>query len=420
MCKKLSGLNLNTHFNTMNREQALKNLSLPADADIEMIRMRFAARYTLSDTQYDRALTDRMKELHEQHIRELEQAYKVLTDNPIISDMGALLSLGKGYIKEGEYMLGEDESVVAEEALAFFALYPHEVSELLEQRYAQYVEGLEYAMQQVGLEASKEPFRQEIRRAKVCLDVAINYRLTNQLVAATEQEPEEEMGLPTSDLYDKRLNAHTAHRKEEPSKSKLIGIFTVILCLLLIGAWFAKDYRINDDKERVEEPNGKLEPIASLNIEPERANQPPDITEKKNVPHTLAAPPTEPPLTIVKSILKKYTSGYEITVTKGNIQLTGLRQYLLPLKNIDTINEKDQFVSLSGRSLYVDGKPTKTADGVVLSNIPSADKSRLIDAIRTLAPLPAKAPSALAQDLGEANPILKKDSVKVIAQGTDI
>src|SRR5690606_26903010 len=124
--------------------------------DIETIRMRFAARYTQSDAQYDRTLTDGMKAIHEQHLRELEQAYKVATDNTIIADMGALLSLGKGYVEENGKFIGGDDSIPTDEALAFFALYPHDSPVLAEERYTQYVTELEEAMEQVGLERSEE------------------------------------------------------------------------------------------------------------------------------------------------------------------------------------------------------------------------------------------------------------------------
>ncbi len=165
----------------MTKEQAYKNLSLAEDVDSERIRIRFAARYSLSDEAYDRTLTEGMKAVHEQHLRELETAYKVLMDSPVINDMGALLSLSKGYITEGEDTIG-DEPLSPEEALAFFALYPHDKPLRAEERYLQYKRELEESINQTGLESSKEPFRQEMIRADACLQVAVNYLMANEIL----------------------------------------------------------------------------------------------------------------------------------------------------------------------------------------------------------------------------------------------
>src|SRR5690606_14898318 len=111
---------------------------------------------------------------------------------PVIADMGALLSLGKGYIEEKDNTIGSDNRLSTNEALAFFALYSYDSPLLAEQRYKQYLEELEEAIEKVGLEASKEPFRQEIEKANYALQVAINYLLANHLLEANQENEEQD------------------------------------------------------------------------------------------------------------------------------------------------------------------------------------------------------------------------------------
>lgn len=226
----------------MTKEQALKNLSVSADADIETIRIRFAARYTQSDTQYDRTLTEGMKAVHEQHLRELEQAYKVATDNPVIADMGALLSLGKGYVEENGASIGGDDTITADEALAFFALYPHDRPVLAEERYTQYVAELEEAMEQVGLEASKEPYRREMARAEARLQVVINYLLASQVLAA-QQEEAGALEIAPADEPEMEAIGEPAYKVPTPQKaaSKRYGFIAIAaIALLAIGIWIGR------------------------------------------------------------------------------------------------------------------------------------------------------------------------------------
>ncbi|SFC13561.1 hypothetical protein SAMN05421747_10521 [Parapedobacter composti] len=182
----------------MTKEQAYKNLSLPEGADLETIRIRFAARYSLSDEAYGRSLAEGMKAVHEQHLYELETAYKVLTDSSVISDMGALLSLSKGYIAEGGDTLGDGQPS-PEEALAFFALYPHDTPLQAEQRYTLYKRELEETIARTGLEASREPFRQEIARADSCLQVAVNYLMANEMFQSLMLLEEQAAGAASGD-----------------------------------------------------------------------------------------------------------------------------------------------------------------------------------------------------------------------------
>lgn len=170
----------------MTKEEAFKNLSLSADADIETVRSRFASRYTLSDEQYDQALTDGMKHIHEAHLRDLETSYKVITDSDVIKDMGALLSLGKGYISE-DRGIGGEKLIHPEEALAFFAVYPHQSSQLVEERYAAYTAELDEAMDATPLEASKEPYRKEKERAEAYFKIAVNYIVSYGLKSAAAE-----------------------------------------------------------------------------------------------------------------------------------------------------------------------------------------------------------------------------------------
>lgn len=220
----------------MTKDQALNNLSLSADADVETIRLRFGARYTLSDLQYDRTLTEGMKGIHEQHLRELEDSFKLLTDSSVIADMGALLSLGKGYVEEDNESIGRSETVSPEEALAFFALYPYDTVLLAEKRYQQYCDELHFAMDEANLEASKEPFRKELLQAETYLTVAVNYLLAGQVIS---QIPSYE--IDSSGNIETEQTENISEREEiidselgANNKGRLIlGVVVIVVCVLL-------------------------------------------------------------------------------------------------------------------------------------------------------------------------------------------
>lgn len=384
----------------MTKEQAFKNLSLPADADIETIRMRFAARYTLSDAQYDRTLTDGMKAIHEQHLRELEQAYKVATDNPIIADMGALLSLGKGYVEENGKSIGGDDSIPTDEALAFFALYPHDSPVLAEERYTQYITDLKEAMEQVGLEASKEPYRQEISRGKNNLQVAINYLLASQMLASQQEEvievaeQQEYISEPEGEKMDRQIDVlPLASRRSNKRTYGLIAVAAVML--LAIGVWIGKRSGADED----DKPNPEMQ--AHTKVETTRAPTPnkrnssasPAAAETPNtIPREsmeglqVARQPDLSPKAVVKSLLKDHAHGYKVTVSDGQILLEGKQTYRLPIRNIDHINDEGAFVSVFGSSLYVDNQPKRTSEGLQLTHVSREDRNRLLEAIRKIAP----------------------------------
>lgn len=394
----------------MTKEQAFKNLSLPADADIETIRMRFAARYTLSDAQYDRTLTDGMKAIHEQHLRELEQAYKVATDNTIIADMGALLSLGKGYVEENGKSIGGDDSIPTDEALAFFALYPHDSPVLAEERYTQYVTELEEAMEQVGLEASKEPYRQEIARAENNLQVVINYLLASQMLASQQEEAidvaeqQEYIPEPEREKMDRPTDAVPAASR--PFNKRIYGLIVIVAVMLLaIGVWIGKRSGADEDDKPTPEVQAHAE------AETTRAALTPNVRSSAATREITKAPVPVPqkvdeaesnqqfepsPTTIVASLLAQYISGYKITVSDGLILLEGNQTYRLPIRNIDHINDEGAFVSVFGSSLYVDNQPKRTSEGLQLTRVSRENRDRLLEAIRRIAPARKAAEKTIA------------------------
>lgn len=379
----------------MTKEQAFQNLSLPADADIETIRMRFAARYTQSDAQYDRTLTEGMKALHERHLRELEQAYKVATDNPVIADMGALLSLGKGYVEENGGAIGNDDTLTTDEALAFFALYPHDHPDLAEQRYTQYVAELEEALEQVGLEASKEPYRREIARAQAALHIVINYLLASQMLASQQEEAEvpESETIPALEREDFDEPIYSMPTASKPAKKRYGWIIGAAIALLAIGIWIGKDSGTSGDSDQPDSSAQRQTAPASLaathpsdhTAEAEIAETP--TTVSQNMEDITTAEEAQPsPQEIVEDLLKKHTKGYDVAVTDGQIMLVGEQIYRLPVRNIDNINAQGEFVSVFGSSLYVDHKPKRTSEGLHLSNASQAEKDHLMAAIRQIAP----------------------------------
>ncbi|MBD1433921.1 hypothetical protein H8B06_13870 [Sphingobacterium sp. DN00404] len=393
----------------MTKEQALQNLSLPADADMETVRMRFAARYTLSDAQYDHTLTDGMKAVHEQHLRELEQAYKVITDNPVIDDMGALLSLGKGYVEEDGDTIRTDSVIPSDEALAFFALYPHDSPVLAEQRYTQYVSELEVAIEQVGLEASKEPYRKEIAHAEACLNVVINYLLASQMLAFQQEEAievaeqQESIPEPEWDKMDRPIDAVPAASR--PFNKRIYGLIAIVAMMLLaIGVWIGK--RSGADKD--DKPNPEMQALTEA--ETTRAHMPntqssaaapevakPSVPVAHEVDEARLDQQLDPsPTTIVASLLEQYISGYKVTVSDGLILLEGNQTYRLPIRNIDHINDEGAFVSVFGSSLYVDNQPKRTSEGLQLTRVSREDRDRLLKAIRRIAPARKAAEKTIA------------------------
>lgn len=230
----------------MTKEEALKNLSLAPDADMEIIRSRFASRYTMSDEQYDLALTEGMKQTHEAHLRELETSYKVLTDSAVIKDMGALLSMGKGYIQEDEGIGGE-KAIHPEEALAFFAVYPYQTPLLVEERYKSYLFELDAAIEASPLEASKEPYRQEKLRAEENLQVAVNYLISQELKApvAPVEETETNVLDQVEEAYQRELQKESIESVApddfplftEPSKkdSKKMLVFIAVFFVIAVA-----------------------------------------------------------------------------------------------------------------------------------------------------------------------------------------
>lgn len=409
----------------MTKEQAFKNLSLPADADVETIRLRFAAVYTLSDVQYDRTLTEGMKEVHDKHLRELEQAYKTITDDPVIADMGALLSLGKGYVEEGYDVIGGEDTVSTEEALAFFALYPHDSPELAEQRYEYYIDELDHAIEQVGLEASKEPFRREIEQAKTYLTMVINYLLANQLLASQQgsiaiEEVESSNESRAEDVDEPIYATPVAAKPSRKRKFVIIGIVTILV--LSIGYFLSTRNRAGDDLHTVstdqrrdsiaweaalagnsqatyqhyldrypegifaQEAKESLARMSNQGTAQPKQTEDPEIEEMPTVVVPDLATRRSSPA-IIQEILSKYITDYDINVTRSSITLIrdNLQRYVLPLKNIQSINAQGQFVGTS-ENLIVDGLPAKVTTGLHLQSMSSSDRKALISAIRNLAP----------------------------------
>jgi len=378
----------------MTKEQALQNLSLPADADMETVRMRFAARYTLSDTQYDRTLTDGMKAVHEQHLRELEQAYKVITDNPVIDDMGALLSLGKGYVEEDGDTIRTDSVIPSDEALAFFALYPHDSPVLAEQRYTQYVSELEAAIEQVGLEASKEPYRKEIAHAEACLSVVINYLLASQMLASQQEEAAARENEATPELEMDAFDEPTyvTPTPPKPSNKRYGVIAAAAIALLAIGIWIGRGSGTEEDgKDKMD-----TDTPSSIADIPAQRSVGTSADQGQSAPGKIADIPTadpqrtddvaidatpQSPQQVIESLLKTYAKGYDVQVEKDAIKLTGKSRYIFPYQNILDINERGEFI---GADLLVEGQSRNVSEGLRLSNISKADKDHIMKAIRAI------------------------------------
>ncbi|MCC2599661.1 hypothetical protein [Sphingobacterium sp. FBM7-1] len=407
----------------MTKEQAFKNLSLPEDADIETIRMRFAARYTQSDVQHDRTLTDGMKTVHEQHLRELEQAYKVATDNPIIADMGALLSLGKGYVEENGDSIGSDDTLTTDEALAFFALYPQDSPALAEQRYTQYVTELEEAIEQVGLEASKEPYRQEIARAETSLHVAINYLLASQMLAEQQEEAvaiEEVDPVGKLEVEDIDEPVYAANTVSKPVNKRIYGILSIVaIALLAIGIWIGRGSGTDGDD------NGKPDDNVTTHVEVEttqssatnvaRSSAQPEITETPTAVSQQTeeepAMPQPSPQEKIKAILQKHLPGYDINVGKANIQLEKLdggQKYVFPYQNIFSINAKGEF---TGIDLFVNSEPKEISEGMRLVSASQKEKDELIQEIRKIKD--ARKPVANNTATNPAAQAVKKEVVSI-------
>lgn len=377
----------------MTKEQAFQNLSLPVDADIETIRMRFAARYTQSDAQHDRTLTDGMKTVHEQHLRELEQAYKVATDNPVIADMGALLSLGKGYVEENGDSIGSDDTLTTDEALAFFALYPHDSPALAEQRYTQYVVELEEAIEQVGLEASKEPYRREIARAEAALHVTVNYLLASQMLVSQQEEAaatEEVESTSEREVDGVDEPVYTASTASKPVNKRIYGILGIAaIALLTIGIWIGKGSGTDGDDNGKPDTNVQRQTEAVQNSTAPQPN--PAHTKIAETPTAVSqqteeepAMPQPSPQEKIKAILQKHLPAYEINVSKANIRLEKLgggQKYVFPYQNIFSINAKGEF---TGIDLLVNSEPKEISEGLRLVSASQKEKDELIQEIRKI------------------------------------
>jgi len=214
----------------MTIEEARRILSVSPDADTEAIRIRFAAWYTLSDKAYDDALTEGMKALHEQQLRMLEEAYKVLTDTAVIQDMGALLSQGKGYVADAAPGRGQELNPSEEEALAFFALDAHASALDIETRYKQCRKELTEAMAAVKLEASKEPFRKALEHAETYLKIAISRSVFNHALASGTLEKDD------GGIDAERFPDTPKHPNVPFTKRVLLGC-ALLLLGAMIGFW---------------------------------------------------------------------------------------------------------------------------------------------------------------------------------------
>lgn len=402
----------------MDKKQAFKNLSLPANADIETIRIRFASLYTQSDEQYDKTLTAGMKAIHEQHLRELEEAYKVATDNPIISDMGAILSLGKGYIEENGETIGGGDSITTDEALAFFALYSHDSPTLAEERYTQYITELERALDTIGLEAAKEPYRQEINKAKDALHIAINYLLANQMMASIkeiEQIPKEES---TADIEEDKPNISETSISRKVAKRGRYRLYATIAVLLLAVGYYIGKQNETDNKHNSSNESAAPDSLASKTTvaETSQVNQQQSPTQQQSletnetvatteveiktpVPSETKTEKTEPVPTsdreVISNALTKYAPDYVIKVTLTSIEATKENErWFIPLSDIDTIDNQGRFVCKSSRLgfLFQGNQRKKTSEDLKLTGASNKVKEQVIRAIRGLAPPTKEAP----------------------------
>ncbi|GLB50036.1 hypothetical protein [Neptunitalea lumnitzerae] len=389
----------------MTKEEAFRILGVPSEADMETIRAKFSFWYTVCDEQCDLCLTEGMKHLHEVHLKQLEDAYKVLTDSEVISDMGALLSMGKGYIEEGD-VIGREQRILPEEALAFFAAFPFDNEAVIEERFKFYTGELDTKIEATALEASKQPFRKEKERAELYFQVALNY-----VLAKVKKRILQKQEVAEKQLANKTVDATAIHEEVEPAKSvtestvetkkdgygKLILIGLVLIVGLLIVSYvlFSKEEKIinsNDIEvvtpDREEAPTSEPDreqmiasPSGTVNDTPEEV----EVEIANEVPKPLSEfyadsiallklINTYKPTDFVLGTLNK--SGFYISNKKSKVL------YLLPFKSIASINENGQFISYKTKYFQIDSKQAFTSQDFVLKGMNSKDKSRLLALIK--------------------------------------
>src|SRR5690606_15880742 len=448
----------------MTKQQAYKNLSLAEGADMETIRIRFAARYSLSDQAYDRTLTEGMKAVHEAHLRELETAYKVLTDNPVISDMGALLSLSKGYITEGGDTIG-GEQLSPDEALAFFALYPHDTPLRAEERYLQYKSELETAISQIGLEASKEPFRQELLRADMCLQVAVNYLIANEVMQsgafleegvsdANETSNDDEAAGNTRAARPARAarSGLPAARAEPAFKAKgllLLGAVVLVALGVAGGLWWAgrnggapqepanpvveneaagegasgsnEDPSVEGNAERVHPPAGKAPT-------PEQPGKPDETQPDETQPgETQPEEPRDGGPAVWQSLAKllEDVSDYRLLGEQSTRNVWYLvptdatkRSFVVPVSSVANVNTSGTLEAKPGRTfraLFAGGRLTDApiVPGFLKKTASVAEREALLEELaRWGISRTANRPEEASTEPTETSPTVKLDSVK--------
>lgn len=395
----------------MTREEAIQNLSLPEDADGEMIRRQFAAKYSLSDARYDRTLTEGMKEIHEQHMRELEQAYKVLSGQEVIADMGALLSQGKGFVSATKNIEGnKDGEVDINEALAFFSVYDHSSPLLAEQRHLQYLRELEGAMAETGLESAKEPFRQEIEKSEYYLTIALNYLVSSRFTPHSEKNipPHTPSEKSTEVKYEQdfNLSPETPTARKAFKYKWIIGVLSLLLLISI--ALLIKEYghpaEVPEEDMVIAESSDLVKPEPKdLVVKPVRKVQEAEASAPVEVNEPDAVGTKE-----IEDILKKYTSpDFEISVSKASI-IVNRYKYVFPLRQIREINKKGQLVSVSPEGFVVKETKDSVSGDFIINTADSRIKKQLMDAIRAIAPLP-KSP-AQRKRLSDSTAV-SKDSI---------
>ncbi|MBW7960582.1 hypothetical protein H3C65_03785 [Patescibacteria group bacterium] len=217
----------------MTKEEAYARLELDPVTDIQEVRRHFANMHNDYRMRIDNAPTPRLRQLFENQLEEIKEAYAFLNGSFGINDTEELPRTKRGFYEKEQYQsekeqTGSHSSPSPSDAYAYFSLSGKEKKEVILEKITKHREKLKEQMEQQLLPSAKELYKEELKKADALKKIIV-----------TELEPRERRIKEEKETLQERFkSADEVVSLSAPAKRKSITGIIVLLLLAVLGGGF--------------------------------------------------------------------------------------------------------------------------------------------------------------------------------------